>query len=134
MDERIHHAVEDVERVRGPERRRQGSLDRDGLRRELPENDVQRRDQSERDRDGDRVGGSRRETADQKDEWRFEQCRDRRLAEPAEGERRQGMPTWHAARYESRWWVMYEAIRARPLLPMSGVSCVSRTLTIANSA
>ena len=54
-DERLEHAQKQLGRFRDDERDLFGILQRDGLRRELAEHDVQRGDDGERDRERDRV-------------------------------------------------------------------------------
>ena len=78
--------VERVQQVRGPERRADRLLDGDRLRRQLAEDDVQDGDDHEGDRRGDRVrdrlGAARRSASKQ----RLDEVRERRLADPAEGQ------------------------------------------------
>ena len=82
-DERIHHPVEEVQRVRAPERESERTLYRKVLGGELADDDVQVGDDAERQREGDDLEKRRGQPC----EHRREQCRDRRLTDPADSER-----------------------------------------------
>ena len=83
VDERLRRVVEDPHRRRQREHDRRRARDRGALRRELADDDVQRRDERERKRRGEADAGDLGRVAEQ----RLERVVERRLAERAEPQR-----------------------------------------------
>ena len=84
-----HRPVEDVERRRRPQRRAARQPDRDRLRHQLAEDDVEHADGGERGGERDRVEQGGRHAGDTGDE-RLDQPGEGRFADPAEGDRGEG--------------------------------------------
>ena len=81
--ERVHHPVEEVERVGTPEGQGKRTLDRQVFGCELPNNDVQVRDNAERQGEREHLEQGVRQPSKEGSEQR---C-DRGLADPANGQR-----------------------------------------------
>ena len=91
-DRRRRHAVEGEERTGEVTTHRLRTQERDGLRSEFAEYDVEVRDEDEGDDDGRRVECRRPRGEAQRAEQRLDRPGDRRLADPAQAERREGDP------------------------------------------
>ena len=85
-DRRTEEEEKDRQRAHDPEGRGFALLERETLGRELPDHDVQRRDDDEGKGDGDGVRTENSRRSRQEDEQRLDQMRERRLADPPERE------------------------------------------------